>query len=284
MTRPWPLGILLGLLAFPAMPGGAAPTDAPPPPSPRSAEPSVPVIAPEQLPDLARKTRQSGTVVIEALVDEQGAVRRTNVVRSLPALDDLAAARVAALSFPPLLVDGKAVAATHLVPVTVAPPGADPLADAFTDRHCGEAEFHLDVDVRPDSSGVYGVRWTARGLKSQELFVIAMFPDGVVVDTTGSYYPQRFLDQKDAAGWPAWHRDGRTVRKGTSGAFTFTKPADVWWRTGRVAIVALFRDVFDGTTVYRPHVFRLDEDAEGPLLLTDPAAGNCAAGPYLTGR
>lgn len=272
------VSLLLGLaLGAPPL-AGVARAEAP------EHEPTVEQIRPEDAPRLARMTRLSGTVVVEALVDETGHVRATSVARSQPALDDEAQARVEALRFPPLMVDGKAVASVHTLAVTFVAPKASGPVEGYATARCGETAFGLDLDARPDSAGVFTARWTASGLKSQELLVIVQFPDGASVDTTHSWAPQRFQDRKDAAAWPAWHREGRDVRKGTEGSFSFRLPDSPWWRLGRIAVVAMFRDVFDGRTVLRQRAFRVERDAMGALLVGDPGATACAAGPWYEGR
>ena len=249
-----------------------------------SGAPTVPPIGPQDAPQIARATRVSGTVVVVALVDETGHVRATAIVRSQPVLDDEAAARVAALSFAPLIEDGKPVASLHTIPVTFTAPPPNGPADTYSASRCNDATFALDLDARADSSGQFNARWTARGLKSQELYVVVLFPDGTEVDTTHSWYPQRFRDAKDTAGWPAWHRAGRELRLGTSGLFSFRLPETPWWRVGRIAVVALFRDLFDGRFVLRQRSFRIERDAVGPLLVGDPGTTACAAGPSFEGR
>jgi len=253
-------------------------------PHPAPGASAVPPVSPQDAPQIARATRVSGTVLVEALVDETGHVRATSIARSQPVLDDEAAARVAALVFAPLIEDGQAVASLHTVPVTFTAPPASGPADSYSESRCRDATFTLDLDARADSSGQFNARWTARGLKSQELYVIVLFPDGAEVDTTHSWYPQRFRDAKDAAGWPAWHREGRDVRLGTSGEFSFRLPESPWWHDGRIAVVALFRDLFDGRSVLRQRVFRIERDDMGALLVGDPGATACAAGPSFEGR
>jgi hypothetical protein len=184
----------------------------------------------------------------------------------------------------PLRSAGRLVPSLQTIPIAFEPPPGNALADAWAESRCGETAFALDVDVRPDSSGRFTARWSARGLKSQELFVTVLYPDGADVDTTHSWYPQWFRDEPDGSGWPAWHRTGSEVRKGTDGTFTFTLPDSPWWNTGRIAVVARFHDVFDGRTVLRQRAYRIDRDAMGLLLVGDPAATRCAAGPWFPGR
>jgi TonB family protein len=236
-------------------------------------------------PHLARDTRLAGTVVVEALVDTTGRVRATSIARSQPVLDDEAAARVARLTLVPLRSKaGVLVSSLQTIPVVFeAPPGNGP-ADTWAGGRCGDAAFAVDVDVRPDSSGRFTARWSAKGLKSQELTVSVLFPDGADVDTTHSWYPQAFQDGEGARLWPAWHREGRDVRKGADGSFTFALPEGPWWSAGRIAVIARFRDVFDGRSVVRQRAWRVDKDAMGPLLVGDPTATPCAAGPWMGGR
>ena len=244
----------------------------------------APVVRYRDAPGIARDTRLSGTVVVQALVDSMGMVRATSIERSQPVLDDAAAARVAGMRLVPLRSAGALVPSLQSIPVVFeAPPGSGP-ADTWAGSRCADATFAVDVDVRPDSSGRFTARWSAKGLKSQELFVIVLSPDGAEVDTTDSWIPQSFEDGDDAARWPSWHREGRDVRKGAEGAFTFTLPVEPWWNAGRIAIVALFHDVFDGRNVVRQRAWRVDKDAMGSLLVGDPTATPCAAGPWLQGR
>jgi hypothetical protein len=114
--------------------------------------------------------------------------------------------------------------------------------------------------------------------------VVVVTPDGVTVDTTGTWFPQRFTDGADTPGWPAWHRDGRALKNGTGGELAFTVPARTWWDTGRVAVVALFRDSFDGRMVAWQRVWQVQRDAVGALLVPDPRAVPCLAGPWVRGR
>jgi TonB family protein len=249
-----------------------------------SENPTVPAVGTRDTPQIARATRVSGTVLVEALVDEAGNVRATNIVRSQPVLDDEAAARVAALKFHPLVEDGKAVASVRTIPVTFNSPGANGAADAYSRLRCEEDTFALDLDARADSSGQFTARWTAKGLKSQELFVIMLYPDGAEVDTTHSWFPQEFRGIYEAAGWPAWHRETHEVRAGTAGTISFRLPDAPWWSEGRIAIVALFRDVFDGRSVLKQRLFGIERDPIGALLVGDPRVTACAAGPLYEGR
>jgi hypothetical protein len=263
-----PLAILLAAAPAPGAPGG------PTPPPPALLDPPV----------IALRLRVGGAVTIEALVDEEGIVRATNVVRSQPLLDDAAVGRVLAMSFPPAAADTPAVATIHTLTVEFRAPPEDPTAAPWAESRCGETSFHLDLAPRPDSTGRFTARWQADGLLTQELFVIVLTPDGVVVDTTGSWTPQRFTEEYGSPGWPAWRLDGKTLKVGGGGAFTFTVPERAWWDAGRIAVVALFRNSFDGGMVAREHVWDVERDAMGPLLVPDPRAVPCAAGPWVRGR
>jgi TonB family protein len=250
---------------------------------PVSAQEARPV-AYRDAPRLARDARIAGTVVVQALVDSTGRVRATSIERSQPVLDDEAAARVARMRLTPLRSGGALVPSLQSIPVKFEPPPGSGPADTWARNRCEDATFTVDVDVRPDSSGRFTARWRAKGLKSQELFVIALSPDGTDVDTTGTWFPQSFQDGEEGARWPSWHREGSDVRKGTEGTFTFTLPAEPWWSVGRFAIVALFHDIFDGRNVVRQRAWRVDRDAMGPLLIGDATATPCAAGPWREGR
>ena len=236
-----------------------------------------------EAPKLALDTRLSGTVVVEALVDSTGAVNAAGIARSHPALDDAAIARVRAMRFEPLVSQGQSVASLRQVPVEFEAPPENGPADTWAAERCAETTFSIDVDVRPDSAGWFEARWSAKGLKSQELFVIVLMPDDAVLDTTRSAVPQQLADGHSAPAWPAWHRTGREVRKGTSGTFSFTLPDAPWWNLGRVAVLALFHDVFDNRAVVRQKAWRIDRDAVGPMLVGDPGPVPCAAGPWHQG-
>jgi protein TonB len=60
-------------------------------------------------PAVARSARVDGIVIIEATIDEQGNVIRTQVLRSIPLLDDAALAAVRQWKFTPTLLNGVAV-------------------------------------------------------------------------------------------------------------------------------------------------------------------------------
>jgi protein TonB len=61
------------------------------------------------MPDLAVKARVQGVVILEAVIDEVGAVAQARVLRSIPLLDLAAMEAVKQWMFTPTLIDGKAV-------------------------------------------------------------------------------------------------------------------------------------------------------------------------------
>lgn len=235
------------------------------------------------VPKLAFDTRTSGTVVVEALVDSTGGIAAAGIARSIPLLDDTAIQRIRGMHFDPLVESGRAVASLRQLPIEFEKPPDNGPADTWSAEHCAETTFSVDVDVRPDSTGRFEARWNAKGLKSQELYVIVLMPDGADLDTTGQFVPQQLADGEGAPAWTTWHRLGRDVRKGTSGAFSFVLPEAPWWNLGRVAVVALFHDVFDNRSVVRQKAWRVDRDAVGPMLVGDPGPKPCAAGPWRQG-
>ena len=145
------------------------------------------VVKHEDAPRIARDTRLSGTVVVEALVDTAGAVMATSIARSQPALDDEAAARVRQMRFAPLFLGSASVPSLQRIPVEFVAPAGNGPADTWSAARCADATFALDLDIRPDSVGTFRARWKAKGLKSQELFVVVLYPDGADVDTAHAW-------------------------------------------------------------------------------------------------
>jgi hypothetical protein len=239
---------------------------------------------PLEAPRLARIVRQPGTVLVEALLDSGGAVRAVNVLRSRPLLDDSATVEVARRRFPPgRAPDGRAVPSVRTVPVAFAiPERDDPRRPPFVERRCAPFAFAAEPDFRPDSTGALSLRWTAGGPRSHELRLLLLTPDGVEVDTAGSFLPQRLLDSTDPAvpGWPTWLRAGKELREGTAGTIALRLPASPWWSSGRIALVALFHDAIDHAWVVRQAVYRIEHDAIGPLLVRDASVEDCLAGPF----
>jgi protein TonB len=98
---------------------GLIPEPTPPPPPP--AAPPIRVggavrppqklvhVAPEY-PDIARASRTSGIVILEAVIGEDGHVRDVRVLRSVPLLDDAAVRAVRQWQFAPTLLNGQPVA------------------------------------------------------------------------------------------------------------------------------------------------------------------------------
>jgi len=107
-------GIVTGLQAAPP----------PPPPPPPPAAPEGPVrvggnVRPPVLvhrvepmyPDFAARARVEGTVILEAVIDEQGAVQSLKVLRSVPLLDKAALTAVEQWRYSPVMLNGRPVQA-----------------------------------------------------------------------------------------------------------------------------------------------------------------------------
>ena len=73
-------------------------------------------VAPEY-PAIARSSRTSGIVILEALIGEDGAVRDVRVLRSVPLLDDAAMTAVRQWRFSPTLLNGTPVSVVMTVTV-----------------------------------------------------------------------------------------------------------------------------------------------------------------------
>jgi TonB family protein len=233
------------------------------------------------LPPLAARLRVSGAVEIEVLVDDHGRVRGTNVIRSQPLLDDAAAAAARRMHFEPAKVGDEAVPSTQHVTITFPPPKPSDLADAQAARACEDVHFTLELEPRPDSTGRFVAQWSARAARTLELLVSLQHPDGVEVDTSGSWYSQQFAADAGAV-WPTWRATGKPLKEGlVKGTIEFRLPEKAWWSEGRIAIVALFSDPFTGKSIVRQFVWRIERDAAGPVLVRDPVAAACVAGPYV---
>ncbi len=74
-------------------------------------------VAPEY-PAIARASRTSGVVILEALIAEDGRVRDVRVLRSVPLLDDAATRAVLQWQFTPTLLNGEAVPVVMTVTVS----------------------------------------------------------------------------------------------------------------------------------------------------------------------
>ena len=102
------------------VPGGMAPTPdavvAPPPPPPTSTEPVRPggkIQAPVRIvnvapvyPAIALAARVEGSVILEAIIGVDGAVREARVLRSIPLLDAAAVAAVRQWRYTPTTLNG----------------------------------------------------------------------------------------------------------------------------------------------------------------------------------
>ena len=96
-----------------------------PPPAPRKPVPvGGHVRAPVKLrhvapvyPEIARRSRVEGIVIVEAVIDEGGRVASTRVLRSSPLLDRAAADAVARWEFSPTLLNGRPVSVVMSVTV-----------------------------------------------------------------------------------------------------------------------------------------------------------------------
>lgn len=100
---------------------------APPPPPPSSAPVRVGgrVLPPSKIrdaapayPAIAQVARVEGTVIIDAVIDEQGRVQFTRVLRSIPLLDQAALAAVREWAYTPTLLNGVPVPVVMTVTVT----------------------------------------------------------------------------------------------------------------------------------------------------------------------
>lgn len=73
-------------------------------------------VAPEY-PDIARASRTTGIVILEAVIGEDGRVREVRVLRSAPLLDEAAARAVRQWQFTPTLLNGQPVPVVMTVTV-----------------------------------------------------------------------------------------------------------------------------------------------------------------------
>ena len=122
-----------GVIGDAARDGGTG-IDIGPPPPPRVATPPPPkeplhvggvIKAPQKIhhvapvyPTIAQAARVSGTVIIEALIAEDGSVRDVKVLRSVPLLDSSASDAVRQWRFTPTLLNGVPVQVIMTVTVT----------------------------------------------------------------------------------------------------------------------------------------------------------------------
>jgi protein TonB len=102
---------------------GADVTWTPPPRAP--IRPGGDILAPQRIryvapvyPTLARQIQREGTVILEAVIDETGAVRNVTVLRSVPQLDRAAIDAVSQWRYTPTRLNGVPVAIVMTVTVT----------------------------------------------------------------------------------------------------------------------------------------------------------------------
>ncbi len=68
-------------------------------------------------PQIALAARKEGTVILQAVIDENGSVREVKVLRSVPLLDDAAVQAVSQWKFTPTLLNGAPVPVVMTVTV-----------------------------------------------------------------------------------------------------------------------------------------------------------------------
>lgn len=69
-------------------------------------------------PAIAQAARVEGTVIIDAVIDEQGRVQSARVLRSIPLLDEAALTAVREWAYTPTLLNGVPVPVVMTVTVT----------------------------------------------------------------------------------------------------------------------------------------------------------------------
>jgi protein TonB len=118
-----------GVVGVPVGDGGIAHDVVAPPPAPQAPKAPIPVggnirpptrivyVAPIY-PSLALAARVQGTVILQAVIDENGTVRELRVLRGHPLLDDAAMQAVAKWRFTPTLLNGTTVPVVMTVTVT----------------------------------------------------------------------------------------------------------------------------------------------------------------------
>jgi protein TonB len=117
---------IIGGVTVTEVPAAAEPLPPPSPPAPLvpvrvggAIRPPVKIVhvAPEY-PPLARASRVSGVVILEALIAEDGSVRDVRVLRSVPLLDEAAMRAVREWRFTPTLLNGGPVPVVMTVTVS----------------------------------------------------------------------------------------------------------------------------------------------------------------------
>ncbi len=103
----------------------AAVADAPPPPAPAAPvrlsslkQPQRTVYVAPVYPELARAAKIEGVVILEAVINPDGAVRDVRVLRSVPLLDEAALAAVRQWRYTPTVLSGVPIAVVMTVTVT----------------------------------------------------------------------------------------------------------------------------------------------------------------------
>jgi len=97
-------------------------------------------------PQVARKGRVEGMVILEAKIDERGNVMDVRVLRSIPLLDQAAVDAVKQWKYEPLLIDGKARKAVFTVTVRFMLQGGD--KDKLVEKFAKGA-VKIEGDIKP---------------------------------------------------------------------------------------------------------------------------------------
>jgi len=131
---------LLGLGAQSALPQGKAPVDLPHRVGDEVTRPEKVSGAPPVYTEVARKARVQGVVIIEAIIDEQGNVTNTNILKGLPmGLDQAAVEAVKTWKFKPAMLEGKPVKVYYTLTVNFkvegGPPTYGPLFRKFLEEN-----------------------------------------------------------------------------------------------------------------------------------------------------
>lgn len=108
-------------------------------------------------PPLARSARVTGVVIVEATIDEQGAVSGTRILRSIPLLDLAAIDAVSQWSYAPTLLNGAPV--TVVMTVTVNFPGETGDAAGVTTSSGGMVSSSAPGGTVVTGMASGGVRW-----------------------------------------------------------------------------------------------------------------------------
>ena len=110
-------------------PGPVAVVPPPPPPQPKPQTPAVFRVgqgvrepkrvagAPPEYPEIARRAKVDGSVILEAVINERGGVERIRVLKSVPLLDGAAVTAVSGWRYTPTLLNG--VPVSVLMTITI---------------------------------------------------------------------------------------------------------------------------------------------------------------------